>query len=675
MIIKIPDENKDKSVNNNITDDIYKHNDNPVIKDNIIDQMKEYLKIDGSTARDIYDFCKNDQGIENIQNLLNVPAEEAEEIYEIVSNYIKNNVCKLRVFLKKDTNNAIKIAKPEEPKRRIKLAAKLDQKYVEWIREEAHKFKIRISTVKSIWDRCEQQLRESGYDEDDFYEALMDKVHYEIIKTYTASGKNDKEKKPKKAEQIWAVADEVAQKSNIISMTESRKLFKYVDGVYVSENVEEEVKALAAAEGFEKYETNFLDNDIKNVLYRIHYQKRTPQAEFNKNENIIVVKNGLLDIETGELRPHTPSEIYTNKFNFDYDPNATLSEVFKNYLETTFKDVEYQIDIIQEFFGYCLATHYKLAVFLLLLGEGGNGKGVMLNVLTEFVGRINASGLSLQDICSNDKFTLADMFGKKINVCGDISKAKIPNTDNLKKMTGRDLVRAQFKYGQPFHFKNTAKIINAANEMPKISDETQGFFDRMIIIDFPNRFRNTENDNNDLEAECTTPEALSSILTWAIQGYHRLMKQGNFSHMKNNKEKMDQYTKKVSPIEYYIDEYIYEDEGNFVLADVLFKHYNMFAKKNDLHQSEFQKTFVKNFIETCEEVMLKTRYDRKWIPAQKKKLYGFYNIAIIPTEQEPEHKKYDQPLYNYMDVDPILLPESRKKLNLRLHDDDMAVQA
>ena len=40
-------------------------------------------------------------------------------------------------------------------------------------------------------------------------------------------------------------------------------------------------------------------------------------------------KNGIVNIDTGELRPHTPAEIYTSKLNFNYDPNAKLSPDWK----------------------------------------------------------------------------------------------------------------------------------------------------------------------------------------------------------------------------------------------------------------------------------------------------------------------------------------------------------
>lgn len=472
------------------------------------------------------------------------------------------------------------------------------------------------------------------------------------VDVYSLQNNEDSEGKESYSDEeiIWYSADAVAEENNVICMAESRKLYSYVDGVYISKNVEIFLEKLLTDYADLTFGFKFLKKQKSDALDRIQSENPVSQTKFDKNKNIIVVKNGLLNIETGELREHTPDEIYTSKFNFNYDPNAQLSEVFKNYLNSVFEGVEYQIDIIQEFFGYCLCNHYKFAVFLLLLGEGGNGKGVLLNILKYFIGDQNASGLSLQDICSNDKFTLADLYQKKINVCGDISKAKIPNTDNLKKITGRDLIRAQFKYGQPFHFVNTAKIINACNEMPKITDETKGFFDRLIIIDFPNSFRNTENEDVNLEEKILTKESMSGILTWAIQGYQRLMKQGCFSHSKTLEEKMEQYTKKVDPLEFYIDNCITENQGGYVKTNDLYKDYVDFAKENDLKVFP-EKTFKTKFLEACIDSGIVTRMGQKWIGNYTKRIRVFFDITSITLD----------------DFDPQYVEQPTKKLKLSLN--------
>lgn len=537
-----------------------------------------------------------------------------------------------------DINNTDEIYKDSDKQTKAeKKSALLESKILAYSKQ----FNIQFSEMRKIF-LIGITMFENGITERDFAN-IIQKIFMipkeDCFDIATALNlETAKPRRPTEEEQIWITADVISSEQNVICMSESRKLFRYIDGIYTSKNVEIFLENEIAEAADSAYNSKFLKKHIIDTINRISYTTATPQAEFNKNENIIVVENGLLDIETGELKEFTPDEIYTNKFNFPYHPDATLTPEFQNYLKSTFKDVEYQIDIIQEFFGYCLCSHYRFAVFLLLLGEGGNGKGVLLNILSSFIGKENTSGLSLQEICSNDKFALADLYQKKINVCGDISKAKIPNSDNIKKITGRDLIRMQFKYGQPFNAYNTAKIINACNEMPKINDETKGFFDRLLIIDFPNSFRDTENDNKNLEAECTTKESLTGILTWAIQGYQRLMKHGHFSHSKSLDQKIEQYQKKVDPLEFYIEKCITENPGGFIKTDLLFKDYVEFAKENDLKIFS-AKTFKTKFLEACIEYGIATKIGQKWNPGFTSKSRVFFDITTINIE-DPQYDNH-----------------------------------
>ena len=67
------------------------------------------------------------------------------------------------------------------------------------------------------------------------------------------------------------------------------------------------------------------------------------------------------------------------------------------------------------------------------------------------------------------------------------------NTDFLKKLSGQDLVRAEFKGKNCFDFRNYAKLIMATNSLPPTADKTMGFYRRWKIIDFPNEFNKEEN--------------------------------------------------------------------------------------------------------------------------------------------------------------------------------------
>jgi putative DNA primase/helicase len=425
---------------------------------------------------------------------------------------------------------------------------------------------------------------------------------------------------------IWKTADAIAEKLNVICMVESRKLFMYQRGIYISNGVELFLENEVAEYADKNYNEKFLQKRIADALHRMEYKNPVLEEEFNKNKNIIVVKNGLVNINTGELRPHTPAEVYTSKFDFNYDPDAKLTPEFENFLKTVFEGVEYQIDIAQEFFGYCLTSEYFIQAFLYMLGGGGNGKGTFLNILRLFIGDENTSALGLHEICGKDKFTLSGLYGKKLNVCGDIPATIIKDTDNLKKTTGRDLIYAQFKYGQPFQFPNSAKIAFAGNKSAVFDDDSKGFVDRLVLIDFPNRFRNTKNDDQDMEKKCTTPESLSGILTWAIAGLKRLREQKKFSHQKSYKEKMEILNQKTNPVEYFVKECVKPLQGHYISNDQLFNYYKLFQNKHNLPDYK-QRDFISELKERLYENAI--HYESKQRTYEGKVRWCITDISIF----------------------------------------------
>jgi putative DNA primase/helicase len=440
-------------------------------------------------------------------------------------------------------------------------------------------------------------------------------------------------KKYSKDEKIWNVSDSIAREHKIICMKESRKLFKYNDGVYESATVEIEAEALLAKCGKDAYATHFVKQDLQKCLHRIEYTTSVPESEFDKNDKIIVVKNGLLNIETGELKPHTPDEIYTSKMDIEFKRDAIKNNGFKIFMEflyTTFKGVEWEIEIIQELFGYCLSNETFVQAFFIFLGDGGNGKGVLLNILTGLIGKNNTSNIPLKDICGNDKFTLAGLYGKKLNVCGDIGKDMIKASENVKKLSGRDGINAQFKFGQPFTYNFFGKLIFAGNAMPEFDDGTSAIFDRLNIIDFPNKFRNTGGENKDLEKLCTTPEALSGILIWAVEGYQRLKANGKFSHHKTNKQKMDFVANKINPINAFVVSCVDNLEGNFVPKDAIYTSYKIFARMNNL--PSYTKTiFFQDFVIMCNQnniELIETQRTIK-VNGEKEKPRGYIDIKVF----------------------------------------------
>ena len=137
--------------------------------------------------------------------------------------------------------------------------------------------------------------------------------------------------------------------------------------------------------------------------------------------------------------------------------------------------------------GYSLSSFYSNKKrFFIFQGDKDRGKSLFLNVtLNALLPKSARTHRDLQSF-TTDRFATADLYGKTVNINGELSADTIKDTSLLKKLTGEDGINAQRKKGQPFEFVPTAKYLFAANTLPTISDPdaTSAFYERVIIIPF-----------------------------------------------------------------------------------------------------------------------------------------------------------------------------------------------
>ncbi len=78
------------------------------------------------------------------------------------------------------------------------------------------------------------------------------------------------------------------------------------------------------------------------------------------------------------------------------------------------------------------------AVLFFIIGDGGNGKSVFIDVISSICGKENVCNISLNRL--NDEKYLPELFGKMINVSGETPSAKQMNTDLIKSVVAGDWV-------------------------------------------------------------------------------------------------------------------------------------------------------------------------------------------------------------------------------------------
>jgi len=375
-------------------------------------------------------------------------------------------------------------------------------------------------------------------------------------------------------------------------------LYVYDNGIYqTGETASSDAKKFIYELATER-ELNISSNSVNKIIKRICDTNTIAANDINQSLERIVVNNGILDTKNRILFAHSSEEIHINKIPIFYDPEAKIMPEFEEFLKTVFKNVEWQIPIVQEMFGFCLYKEYFLEKFFFLVGDGGNGRSVLLNILTDFLGVNNISGLTLHEICKPpDKHILVGLHGKFANICGETGNEDIKDIGNAKRATGGDVIEARDLYKSWIKFYNHAKFFFSMNEPPVIHDNTRGRKRRMVILDFPVKFVAGKNakEKETLRAELIKPESLSGILNWSLEGLDRLLKNRVFTGELSESKTAINYEKKSNPVKYFVQEHIdtvfeglddTKDKVAFASSRVteseILQAYVWYAKKNTL---------------------------------------------------------------------------------------------
>ena len=359
------------------------------------------------------------------------------------------------------------------------------------------------------------------------------------------------------------------------TVSDTKKIYHYEHGVYL-DNGETILEALIEAE-FPDFTNNKMVADVIGKVKRRTYTDR----ELFNNRRVINVKNGLLDLGTLQLQPHSPDYLSTAQLDVLYNPAAKAPKIAKFFQEVAQSG---DIALIEEIIGWLLWPDYHIHKAVMLVGPGRNGKGTLLRLITAFLGRKSISNVTLQDLVS-DTFAKSDLYGKLANIGGDLPSKDLSDTSAFRNLTGGDDNRAQEKYRPAFNFRNKAKMIFSANVLPRSQDDTYAFYVRWILMEFLKRFvldDGTADPN--LDEKLQTPEELSGLLNIALVGLQRLKANGwKFSYTKTAEDVEVMYKRNANPVfAFLMDECEAGSATDYIEKSVFFTKFNAYVKKHNL---------------------------------------------------------------------------------------------
>jgi len=282
---------------------------------------------------------------------------------------------------------------------------------------------------------------------------------------------------------------------------------------------------------------------------------------------VLYCSNGVLYLDNlrgGKLRfePYAEEELPPlSAIAAAYDPSAKC-DFFIEHLQQSTEDPDKDVEVIQEFFGYCLFKEQRFAKSMTFVGPGRDGKTVVVNTLVKLIGPSLVCSVRPQEMTG--RFNFSDMYLKLLNSVSELPSARITDSTGFKAATGNDYVKIEAKYGRPFTAKLTLKSIFMGNKVMPSDDASDAYYDRFIFVIFPNQFGiggDSPKRDSLREAKLTTPTMLSGILNWALAGLERLIKNDEFSHQGDLEDRIrlhDSFTAPIGIVEEAVNQFLIE---------------------------------------------------------------------------------------------------------------------
>lgn len=427
-------------------------------------------------------------------------------------------------------------------------------------------------------------LKELGFCKPDtFCTKITNPVTYPLKKSFAVSRHVSFDEKKYFREKIFAdrasrnksgyyeFAKFIIEKNPLICWEDTEDLCFYHNGVYVKGG-EVFVKKMVE-DVLEDLTQNEACAEIIGHVKRLAYKTRDYGVA---PKHFLCLNNGIFNIFTKELYPFDPNMVFINKHPVDFDPLKTC-DGWISWLKQVVDETN--ISVVQELFGYALYRDHQVQKAFMLVGNGGNGKSTFCTVLTRFLGHQNVSNISMQEL-EEHRFVRAELFGKNANIYADLPSKSMTATSVFKSLTGGDEVTGEEKCKSRFKFRNYAKQVFSCNQIPMSYDQSDAYFRRWVILNFPNSFVGKSNPL--IVQTMTTADYLSGILNWALEGLYRLLSQNELSNNQTLEEVREKYVRLSDSVQCFNNDMIEEDWDSCIVNETLFLVYLEYCRKEKM---------------------------------------------------------------------------------------------
>lgn len=354
--------------------------------------------------------------------------------------------------------------------------------------------------------------------------------------------------------------------------------YVYAGGVYREDAGGVHLKTIIQAYLYRK----FIKSPVLNRVYGLLICQGSVQKRLSDLYNLppewINFRNGYYDPVEQAMHPHDPKYLCLNQIPHEFHPEQkdeilTGGGAIRNYLSTAIPDPLEQ-QMLWEYLGYCMTSDTKMQKFLMLVGEGGTGKSVIISLFQKVIGIDNCSSISLQDL--NRRFYATGLFGKLLNACGDIPCKALESVDVLKKAVGEDSIIYEKKGQDALQFFSHAKLLFSSNGMPdNVEEKSDAFYRRLLILEM-----NHKPEEKDPKLKKKIAQEIDFAIHMAVSALHDLYERGRLCESDNSKRCVREARKSADSVMAFVEEALINKPGAWLPRSSAYDAYEEYCREN-----------------------------------------------------------------------------------------------
>ncbi|WP_216677728.1 phage/plasmid primase, P4 family [Streptomyces sp. MNP-20] len=240
--------------------------------------------------------------------------------------------------------------------------------------------------------------------------------------------------------------------------------------------------------------------------------------EFDAHPELLAFRNAVVDLRTGQSRPHDPADMNTVCVDVDYEPQAQAPR-WEQFLTECHPEVPDMPGYLQMLTGYGITGYGVERIFVMHVGPTTNGKttftAALESVFRAVSKRADAALFQRRKESGGPRADIVDLRGKRLVISSEWPANMPLDQALMKAVTGDQPITARGVYARSeITFRPVCLVQVDTNYAPDVDATDQALWQRVRVVPWTQDFRGRE----DRHLKAKLSQEREGIAAWAVRG-------------------------------------------------------------------------------------------------------------------------------------------------------------